>query len=54
MADIITALTTALTSVATNFYTALGDVLPIALGVVGTVMVVLLAIKVFKKITNRA
>lgn len=53
MTDIISAITTALTTVQTNFMTAFGDVLPIALGIMGAVLVVTLAVKAFRRITGR-
>lgn len=52
MADITTALTTALGTVSTNFLSALGDILPAALTIVGAVMVVTLGIRVFRKIAR--
>lgn len=54
MESIQTALTEAFTSVATNCNTAIANVLPIALGVVGAVMVITFGIKVFKKLTGKA
>ncbi len=54
MESIQTALTTAFTDVASNCTEAIGNVLPIGLGVVGAVMVVVFGLKVFKKITGKA
>lgn len=54
MEGIQTALTEAFTTVSTNCNTAIANVLPIALGVVGAVMVVTFGIKVFKKLTGKA
>ena len=49
-----TAMTTAFTEIATNCTSAITAVLPIALGIVGTVMVVMFGIKLFKKLTAKA
>ena len=54
MEGIQAALTEAFTTVATNCNTTIATVLPIALGVVGAVMVVTFGIKVFKKLTGKA
>lgn len=54
MEGIQTALTEAFTTVASNCNTAIANVLPVALGVVGAVMVVTFGIKVFKKLTGKA
>lgn len=54
MEGIQTALTEAFTTVSTNCNTAIANVLPIALSVVGAVMVVTFGIKVFKKLTGKA
>lgn len=48
------ALTTAFSSIASNLNTVIGDVVPVGLGIVGSVMVVTFGIKMFKKITGRA
>ena len=53
MSDIITALTTALTTVKTDFFTALGGVLPVALAIVGAGLVIVLGVRYFKKIANK-
>lgn len=53
MTDVITAITTALTTVQTNLMTAFGDVLPIALAIMGVGIVVTLAIKHFKKVASK-
>lgn len=52
MSDITTALTTALTTVKTDFFTALGDILPLALAIVGAGLVVTLGIRYFKQISQ--
>ena len=53
VADVISALTTACTTISTNFFSALGDILPIALGIVGAGIVVILGVRYFKKIANK-
>lgn len=53
MSSILTALTTALTSIKTDFFTAVGDILPVALAIVGAGMVVVLGVRYFKKIANK-
>lgn len=52
--DITSALTTSFTSVASDIKGGISAVLPIALGIVGTVMVITFGIKIFKKLTNKA
>lgn len=47
-------LTTSFTSVASDITSGIQAVLPIALGIVGTVMVIMFGIKIFKKLTNKA
>lgn len=49
-----TAVHTALTSVQADALAMIGDVVPVALTIVGAVMVVTIGIKVFKKISGRA
>lgn len=49
----VEAMTTALTGIATDFTSMIGAILPIALGVVGSVMVVTFGIKFFHKITGK-
>lgn len=53
MTDITTALTTALGTVSGNALSVIADVLPVALTIVGAVMVVTIGIRVFKKIANK-
>lgn len=48
------ALTTSLTSVGNDLTGVINDVLPIALGIVGAVMVVVFGVKIFKKLTGKA
>lgn len=54
MEGVQTALTTAFTSIATNLETAVSNMLPVALGVVGLGMVIVFGVKWFKRITNKA
>ena len=51
---LVEAMKTAFTSVAGDCTSAISTVLPIGLGIVGTVMVVTFGIKVFKKLTGKA
>ena len=53
MEAITSALTTALTSTASAMTGAIGDVLPIALPVLGGIAVVMVGIRVFKKVTGK-
>jgi phage-related protein len=46
-------LVTSLTDVASNMGSTIVSVLPVALGVVGAVMVVTFGIKIFKKVTGK-
>ena len=48
------ALTTSLTSVGNDLTGVITDVLPIALGIVGAVMVIVFGVKIFKKLTGKA
>jgi Flp pilus assembly pilin Flp len=52
MDNIGTALTTAFTSIAGNVTSVLGDVLPIALGIVGTVIAIRFAVKWFRGLVS--
>ena len=54
MEAISTALTTSFTSVGSELTGIISSVLPIALPIVGGVMVVVFGIKIFKKITGKA
>ena len=54
MEAISTALTTSFGSVGTELTGIISSVLPIALPIVGGVMVVVIGIKIFKKITGKA
>lgn len=53
MSDIISALTTAMTSVKTDFFSALTSILPVALAIVGAGLVIVLGVKYFKRIANK-
>lgn len=52
MADISTALVTALTSVATAGMDAIADIVPVAAPVLGAFMVVKIGIRIFHKVTG--
>lgn len=52
MESLSTALTTALTTVSTNFFSIAGSVLPAALGIGGAVLALRLGYKVFKTFTK--
>lgn len=52
MTDLLTALTTALGTVAGNFQSGLADVVPIALGIMGAVWVIRKLVRAFKSIGN--
>ena len=54
MEAISTALTTSFKSVGSELTGIISSVLPIALPIVGGVMVVVIGIKIFKKITGKA
>lgn len=53
MEEVSSALTTSFTSVATALTGIIGDVLPIALPVVGAMIVVTIGIKIFKKVVSK-
>ena len=53
MVAVRTALITAFNSAATEITGTIGDILPIALPVVGAVIVIGVGIKVFKKVVNK-
>ena len=53
MADIITALQTGITSINENLMSTLGTIVPLALVVVGAVMVVKFGVKAFKSLANK-
>ena len=49
-----TALETAMSSISEAMSGAVGKAIPIALGIIGTVMVVTFGVKIFKKLTGKA
>lgn len=53
MADITTAVTTALTTMQTDLMGLIGNVLPAALSIVGVSLVVVLGIKLFKRVASK-
>lgn len=53
MTDIISALTTAMTTIKTDFFTALGGILPVALAIVGAGIVIVLGVRYFKRIASK-
>lgn len=53
MDSVISALTTAMTTIKTDFFTALGGILPVALAIVGAGLVVVLGVRYFKKVANK-
>lgn len=53
METVTTALTDGITSIATDATSAIGNVIPVALPVMGIMVVVSLAIKVFKKVAGK-
>lgn len=52
MTSITTALKTAFTSVASDCMTAIGDILPVVLPVMGAVVVIGLAVGIFKRFVH--
>lgn len=52
--DINAALTSSFTDVASDITSGITSVLPIALGIVGTVMVIMFGIKIFRRLTNKS
>nr|DAH90009.1 MAG TPA: major coat protein [Inoviridae sp.] len=53
MEEFVTALVTAFTSVATDTLGAISKIAPVALPVLGAIIVLSVAIKVFKRVTGR-
>lgn len=49
---VISAITTAMNSIKTDFMSAFGDILPIALSIMGAMLVVVLAVRAFKRIAK--
>ncbi|WP_394925457.1 hypothetical protein [uncultured Robinsoniella sp.] len=54
MADIVTALTEQMTTIGTSITGILTSSLPIALPIIGGVLVITKGIGIFKKVTNKA
>lgn len=52
MESIQTALTTAFTSISSDFATTIGNVLPVALGITGMIMVISFGIRLFRKLAK--
>ena len=52
MSTIQTALTTAFTSIASDFATTIGNVLPVALGITGMIMVIKFGIGLFRRLAH--
>lgn len=53
MDAVVTGLTTGISNSATSMMSAIGDIVPVALPVMGAIAVVGVAIKVFRKVTGR-
>ncbi|WP_411335162.1 major coat protein [Ruminococcus gauvreauii] len=54
MESIVTSLTSSFTEVGSSITGVIGSVLPIALPIIGGILVVTVGIKVFKKVTGKA
>lgn len=52
MANAVSALTTGFTSVATSITSAIGDLLPIVIPIAGTIVLIGIGYKVFKRFTG--
>lgn len=50
--EVVTALTTAMSGIATDVQAGIAGVLPVALGILGTILVVKIGIRVFKSVTH--
>ena len=50
--EVVTALTTAMSGIATDVQAGISGILPTALGILGTVLVVRIGIRVFKSVTS--
>lgn len=50
---VTSALKTGITTIATDASTAIGDVIPVALPIMGAMVIVSVGIKVFKKVTGK-
>ncbi|MFQ7549889.1 hypothetical protein [Blautia marasmi] len=53
MEGISTSLVTGITSIATEAGSAIASIVPVALPIVGMVLIVTIGLKVFKRITNK-
>ena len=53
MSDVVSALTTAMGTVATSALSAISGVIPVAAPVLGAILIVGIGIKAFKRITGR-
>ena len=54
MSSVESALTSSFTEVGSSMTSIIGKILPIALPIIGGVLVVMLAIKIFKRVSNKA
>ena len=52
MEAVTTALTSGITTIATDALVAVGSIIPVALPIVGAIAVVSIGLKVFKKVTG--
>lgn len=52
MENIQTALTTAFQQISSDFATTIGNVLPVALGITGMIMVISFGISLFRRLAN--
>lgn len=52
MDNIQTALSTAFTQISADFATTIGNVLPVALGITGMIMVISFGISLFRRLAN--
>lgn len=52
MESIQTALTTAFTQISSDFATTIGNVLPVALGITGMIMVLTFGIRLFRRLAR--
>lgn len=53
MADVTTAMVTGITSIASGMTDAIGDIVPVALPVLGAILIVSVGIRLFKRVTGR-
>ena len=53
MEGITTSLVTGITSIATEAGNAIASIVPVALPIVGMVLIVTIGLKVFKRVTNK-